>query len=171
MTFEILLFILVVAFVGLYLFSSGQTQTSAKPIKKGKKEGGSSLDDKVYRNYLSRFDSHNDMVKLSPVLTSVAGVRYKNDDTGVERQSIIKRTKEGERLMLIPDELNKYDRDAVKVVRLSGEQIGFLDTDLALEIKARLNQRLRVDAKIKRISDERGILEVWIELVKYSRKK
>ncbi len=158
--------VIVIALILLLSFGQGKNskKEKTKEQQKQKKE-----EEKNYKYYIGRFDSQY-TVKLKPETTSVAGVRYKNDDTKEERQAIIKRCKSGEKLMLVPDELNKYDRDAIKVLRLNGEQIGFLNTDLALEIKARLQQRLRVDASIKEIREDKGIKEVYLELVKYSRK-
>jgi hypothetical protein len=166
MSNEFLIFLVgaVVVFV-YFIMSQGQnTKPQNKGIKLTKEE------ERNYQYYLSKFDHWNHSKKLSPMLTYVAGVRYKNEDTQTERQAIIKKTKVGEKIMLLPDELNKFDKDAIKVVRLNGEQIGFLNTDLAIEIKARLLQRLRVDAIIKEINDDNGMKEVVLELVKYSRK-
>lgn len=168
--------ILVIAVLALILiFSMSGDQKAPSNAKKNKasknkeKTSQKKEEEKLYQYYLSRFDPQYS-VRMAPIVTPVAGVRYKNDDTQVERQSIIRKCKIGEKLMLIPDELNKFDRDAIKVVRLNGEQIGFLNTDLALEIKARLQQRLRVDVSIKSITEEKGIREVDIEMIKYSRR-
>jgi len=166
MSSEFLIFLTGAAIVFVYsLMTQGQ-----KPAPKNKGIKLSKEEERNYQYYLSKFDHLNHAKKLSPMLTYVAGVRYKNEDTQVERQAIIRRTKAGEKIMLLPDELNKFDKDAIKVVRLNGEQIGFLNTDLALEIKARLLQRLRVDATIREINDDNGMKEVVLELVKYSRK-
>ncbi|TAF64926.1 MAG: hypothetical protein EAZ55_09700 [Cytophagales bacterium] len=124
----------------------------------------------AYKHYLKQFEESEKNKKLPPVYAMVAGTRYKNDDTGAERQEIIRRTQIGETLMLIPDVLNPYDKDAIKVVRLNGEQIGFIGRELAIELKPRLMNRLRIDTRVSNIISNTGIWEVEIELVKYGRK-
>jgi hypothetical protein len=124
---------------------------------------------RIWDDYIRQFDPERNKLPLPPEYTKVAGVTYQNTDTGEDRQKIIGKLKNGERLLLIPDELNQFDREAVKVVRLNGEQIGFLNADLAIEIKSRLKAGSRVDARVVSITGEipKG---VNIELVKYSRK-
>jgi hypothetical protein len=58
--------------------------------------------------------------------TKVVGVTHKNPD-GTERQKIIKKCKNGERVNLIRQPDNPYDKWAVGVFRQSGEQIGWID--------------------------------------------
>lgn len=52
--------------------------------------------------------------------TRVAGVTFNG------RQRIIERCAEQEPLLLVRDPKNKYDKGAVKVMRLNGEQLGFV---------------------------------------------
>ena len=52
--------------------------------------------------------------------TTVAGVTFEG------RQRIIGRCPVGERLVLVRDSQNKYDKGAIKVLRANGEQLGFL---------------------------------------------
>lgn len=58
----------------------------------------------------------------------MVGVSYDNDD-GTSRQAIIRWCQEGEKIKLVRDPSNRYDPDAVKVCRITGEQIGFLSRD------------------------------------------
>jgi hypothetical protein len=75
-------------------------------------------------------------------------------------------------LILAPDFMNKFDRDAMKVLRLNGEQLGFLEADLALEIKSRLQRRTLVEAKISAIREgKENIKTVTLELQRYSVKE
>ncbi|KXX67256.1 HIRAN domain-containing protein [Flammeovirga sp. SJP92] len=125
---------------------------------------------KKYQLYLKRFNDTSNLKKLEPQITKVAGTKYENEDTGVNRQDIIKKSKEGELLMLIPDELNRFDSSAIKVVKLNDEQIGFLDMDISVEIKSRLKSQSLVEAKILKIYKEKDNFEVEIALQRYSRK-
>lgn len=169
------IFILILIVLALLIFVSQSPQKSVTEKKKAKKKISKKVlspEEKRYKHYLSQFtNTPKNARKLAPEYTKVAGVRYQNDDTGEERQEIISRSFEGEKVMLVPDELNPFDPDAVKVVRLNGEQIGFLNTDLAMEIKSRLMRRLFVEASIKQIQEEKGIRQVILELTKYSRKE
>jgi hypothetical protein len=84
--------------------------------------------------------------------TRVSGVTFKNED-GSDRQAIITKCRPGEELSLIRDPANEFDSGAVKVLRGTGEQIGFLpahmtrDGDpngLARKIDSGTNYRCRV---------------------------
>ena len=99
------------------------------------------------------------------IYTKIAGTRYKNDD-GSERQNFIAEAQVGEPLMLVPQLDNPFDEDAVKVLRLNGQQLGFLNTDLAMEIKSRLMKKIRVEAEIVEISGD-AHKEVQIALQAY----
>ncbi len=124
----------------------------------------------LLQKYRQQFDEQKSKVTFETLRTKVAGVRYPNEDTGVARQKIIQKVKPGEPLVLFPDERNKFDRAAVKVCRANGEQLGFLDMDLAVEIYARLKDGARVDARVIFIHQEDTHKEVEIELQKYSRR-
>jgi hypothetical protein len=64
----------------------------------------------------------------------VHGIFHKNPD-GTERQTIIRECREGEPVFFIPDLENPVDPSAVKVVRVSGEQIGYVEADKAERFK------------------------------------
>jgi hypothetical protein len=55
----------------------------------------------------------------------VSGVTFKNDD-GSDRQAIITKCRPGEELNLTRDPADEFDSGAVKVIRGTGDQIGFL---------------------------------------------
>lgn len=123
-----------------------------------------------YNNYISKFGDMSKHKKLEPEYTYVAGTKYKNDD-GTDRQEILKKTKPGDMLVLLPDELNKFDKDAVKVINLSNQQLGFLNMDISLEIKSRLMAGSRVDVEIVNVKkNSKGVLQANIVLQKYSRR-
>lgn len=62
--------------------------------------------------------------------TKIAGATHRNSD-GSDRQQIIPRCQKGERVHLIREPDNPYDPFAVKVVRASGEQLGYLPSEVA----------------------------------------
>ena len=57
--------------------------------------------------------------------TTVAGVTFEG------RQRIVARCSEGERLQLVRDPNNRHDNGAIKVVRLNGEQVGFVPAQVS----------------------------------------
>jgi hypothetical protein len=57
--------------------------------------------------------------------TTIRGVTKQNYD-GTERQSLIKKLKPGEELKLVREPNNPYDKYAIAVCRLSGEQLGYV---------------------------------------------
>jgi hypothetical protein len=62
-------------------------------------------------------------MRLRHTFAKVAGVTFQNDD-GSERQSILKRCRPGEQLILRHDPDNAYSICAVQVLRTNGEQLG-----------------------------------------------
>jgi ribosomal protein L37AE/L43A len=63
----------------------------------------------------------------------VAGVSHANRD-GTSRQKIISRCALGEILRMVGEPTNPVDPNAVAVVRLNGEQIGYLSRDDAADV-------------------------------------
>ena len=57
--------------------------------------------------------------------TTVAGVSHEG------RQRIVARCSEGENLILVRDPGNRFDAGAIKVMRLNGEQLGFVPTHVS----------------------------------------
>jgi hypothetical protein len=66
-------------------------------------------------------------------LLPVAGESFANAD-GTSRQDILGRCAGGEFLRLDPEPDNPHDRNAVKICRLNGEQIGYVPAEHAAEI-------------------------------------
>jgi len=63
----------------------------------------------------------------------VAGESFRNDD-GSDRQAIIQRCQVGEPLTLEHEPDNPHDINAVRVLRRTGEQIGYLERDFAGQV-------------------------------------
>jgi hypothetical protein len=57
--------------------------------------------------------------------TKIAGVTHRNEDHS-RRQEIIRKCNVGERLKLERDPDNQFDCGAIKVLRLNGEQLGYI---------------------------------------------
>ncbi len=134
----------------------------------GKKKVTVSPEDKLYEAYLSQFDKSKAEVKLPTVHTKITGTAYRNPD-GSDRQVIVSKMKTGEKLLLIPEPNNPYDKDAIQLVRVTGELVGYLEMDLALEIKSRLLRKTLVEASVTNIyRDKQNVLQVTIELQRYS---
>ena len=65
---------------------------------------------------------------------NLAGVSYNNRD-GTNRQKIISRCSAGELLRLKVEDDNPVDPNAVAVIRLNGEQLGYLHSEDAAEVR------------------------------------
>jgi single-stranded-DNA-specific exonuclease len=55
------------------------------------------------------------------------------------RQAVVAQLQEREQVFLVRDPNNVFDRNAIKVVRKNGQQVGFLDRYLAARLSARLD--------------------------------
>jgi hypothetical protein len=62
--------------------------------------------------------------------TKIVGVTFQNPD-GTNRQELISKCKVGEYVLLQRDYDNTFDQYAIAVLRKTGEQIGFIDKDVA----------------------------------------
>lgn len=69
------------------------------------------------------------LTTASKYLLNVAGVSFSNED-GSDRQTIISRCRPGECLLLIREPDNKFDPAAIKVTRLSGQQLGYIPSQV-----------------------------------------
>ncbi len=86
--------------------------------------------------------------------TKVAGVSHANQD-GTSRQKIIKKCRTLEKLTLDHEEDNPHDRNAVRVCRENGEQIGYLQQELAEEVVSRSERGYRYAAFVKDVTGGR----------------
>lgn len=91
--------------------------------------------------------------KMIETSTRVAGVTAKNKD-GSRRQSIIRQCSVGEKLKFVREPHGLNDAIAVQVLLDSGEQIGYLDQDLADKIAAKLKSGQPVDGRIADVKVE-----------------
>jgi hypothetical protein len=66
----------------------------------------------------------------------VAGESYRNSD-GSDRQAIIPCCRVGELLLLEHEPDNPHDINAIRVLRQSGEQVGYLEREFAGEVVSR----------------------------------
>lgn len=97
---------------------------------------------------------------------------------GVNPQKIIPYLKRGENLILEADSNNKYDKLAVKVLTIDGEQIGWIPrecyaTNLQEDIFYRLTDGLTVLAKVKAITGGTNSKPTYgciIDIARYSKR-
>jgi len=85
--------------------------------------------------------------EIDSFFTKVAGVTKENPD-GTNRQDILKQCRVGEPLTLLRDPSNPHDPNAIKVFRLSGEQLGWLSAELATKMAPLLDGGYPIDAQI-----------------------
>lgn len=69
----------------------------------------------------------------------VVGESHWNYD-GSSRQEILTRCQEGELLVFVREPDNEYDPNAIAVCRFNGEQIGYLDRDLAADLAPEMDE-------------------------------
>lgn len=80
------------------------------------------------------------------IVTRVVGVTFDN------RQEVIARLSEGERVSLIREPDNAFDPDAVKVVRWDHKQIGYLDREVVKILAPKMDFYKRpIIATVKRL--------------------
>lgn len=71
--------------------------------------------------------------------TKIAGVTHQNQD-GVDRQQLIEKYREkGNPVLFIPEPDNEFDPNALKVC-VAGEQLGYINSDLAKKMTAMMHK-------------------------------
>lgn len=86
-------------------------------------------------------------------ICAVVGESFRNDD-GTSRQDIIRRCAVGEPVLLVPEPLNRYDRNAIAVRRAAtGEQLGYLRREVAARLVDDLADDYTASAFIYRIGN------------------
>jgi hypothetical protein len=88
--------------------------------------------------------------------TTIAGVTHQNAD-GTDRQAILKALRPGEELRLKHDAGNPYDKFAVAVFRLTGEQVGYVPAGDA-RLANHIDSGGTVAARVIRITGGPGFL-------------
>jgi len=88
--------------------------------------------------------------KMSFYRESVVGITKRNND-GSSRQVAIKRMREGQRVNLQRDPLNKYDSNAIEVYSKGGDMIGFISALRAQELAPQMDKGYMVDAHVDEI--------------------
>jgi hypothetical protein len=83
--------------------------------------------------------------------TKIVGVSHQNAD-GSDRQRLIRECRLFETLVLDHEEDNPHDPNAVRVLRQTGEQLGYLGAELAEEIVWKSNNGYRFLVLIKDIT-------------------
>jgi MFS superfamily sulfate permease-like transporter len=83
--------------------------------------------------------------------TKVSGVTRQNDD-GSDRQQILKRCRDGEKLDLVRDPKNPYDENAIRVCRKNGEQLGFISAETAEQLARKIDSGMKIEAEIANIT-------------------
>jgi HIRAN domain len=83
--------------------------------------------------------------------TKIVGVTYKNSD-GTHRQKLISQCQAFETLDLDHEEDNAHDPNAVRVCRQNGQQLGYLNANLADEIVSKSKKGYRFVTVIKAIT-------------------
>jgi hypothetical protein len=86
---------------------------------------------------------------------NIVGESFRNED-GSDRQAIIPRCRVGELLTLEHEPDNPHDINAIRVLRQTGEQIGYLERDFAGEVVSRTVKGWGFHALVAGIGRARG---------------
>jgi len=98
--------------------------------------------------------------------TKVVGVSKDNED-GSSRQEIIRReVEEEDKLLLEAEPENPFDKNAIKVLSKEGNQIGYLNKEMAETIKPALDNQTEIYVTAKWVNGEKMLgVGLRIELV------
>lgn len=97
-------------------------------------------------NAISNNSKVNDMIT-----TKIAGVTFEN------RQNYVKKLRVGEKVKLIREPNNKYDKNAVAVYNLNNNQLGYIPKELAKSISDKMSAEEIPNAIVKYIAGGNGL--------------
>ena len=92
-----------------------------------------------------------DRFPAQAIYATVTCLTERNGD-GTARQKLIKECHVGDKVSLVGDPDHPSDPNAVRVCRLSGEQIGCLRKETTAEVGPRIDAGLRFETEIIRLS-------------------
>ena len=103
----------------------------------------------------------------------LAGINHTNM-AGVHRQIVIRRCAIGEEVILVRDRDNPYDGNAIRCLRLNGEDVGFVPAWYAEDLAPFMDRKQAVKAKVTKIkpfesSGGNDLLGIEISITKYKR--
>jgi len=88
---------------------------------------------------------------LREFYTKLAGVTHNQE--GVNPQLLLRKCRSGQELKLIRDPLNMFDKNAIKVRLSTGEQLGWINKDLAQRSLAEdIDRGTTVEAEISEVT-------------------
>lgn len=98
--------------------------------------------------------------------TKVVGVSKDNED-GTSRQEIIQQeVAEDDKLQLEPEPTNPYDSNAIKVLSRHGNQIGYLNREIAEKVRLAVDNQTEIHVTVKWVNGEKMLgVGLRIELV------
>lgn len=99
--------------------------------------------------------------------TSVAGVTAKNDN-GVDRQSLLRRLRAGDPLLIVRDRRNRHDRNAIAVAQADGQRLGYIPTKIAAPLAALLDQGATGQGRVIAVTGgepTKPTLGLWIRVI------
>jgi hypothetical protein len=95
----------------------------------------------------------------------VKGESLRNDD-GTSRQNIIRRCQVGESIKLV-HEPHPKDKNAVKICRLNGEQLGYIPKIASAEFATVIKRGIKQDVVVSEIKDGE-YTGCWLKVTRYS---
>lgn len=102
--------------------------------------------DKIYSDLIPNWDKMTGIKKVQELL--VVGI------TRPETRKYVKELKSGDVILFQRDSENKYDKNAVKVLNIDGNMIGFLSKEWACIYAEKIDMGMKFDVKIKTIESK-----------------
>jgi single-stranded-DNA-specific exonuclease len=78
--------------------------------------------------------------------TKIVGVTFEG------RQRIVARLRVGEEVKLVRDPYNSYDSNAIKVVNMAGQQVGFLSREIVSDLARKMDRGHRYKCTISSVT-------------------
>jgi len=107
--------------------------------------------------------------------TKVRGVTFRNRDGTLREDIIIRKCREDDMLGLVREPKNRYDKDAIQVLRLvwtakkkvsSAEQLGYISRELAVDLAPEMDAGAIYFARITALTGTQELRGVNLQILK-----
>ena len=87
---------------------------------------------------------------MSEFYTKIRGVTH--EQKGVDPQRLLRHCRPGQKLMLVREPNNKWDKNAVAICLTTGERLGYISRDIAERLSEDLDRGVKMEAEISELT-------------------
>jgi hypothetical protein len=88
--------------------------------------------------------------KMGEFYTKIRGVTH--EQKGADPQRLLRHCRPGQKLMLVREPNNKWDKNAIAICLTTGERLGYISRDIAERLAEDLDRGVKMEAAISELT-------------------